>query len=443
MQVTRENLLSVLPPYSDKWVLIKEDQDVKDIIKSMLQSHKDFAGYYDKIAGFFESDCPEQLGEDLYQFCKANIEYREESVEQQTTALPTGILTRGYGDCKHYASFCGGILDAINRARGLGLKWNYCFASYRLDERTPYHVFIVLEGEDGPIWIDPTPGAAEKTPVWVVNKTVKAAVGSMALIKNIAGVTSTGPGYDDNYSPIQASEAGDMSAATGQTKIMAVGKGLVTVSAALVEVPVAAAIVAAVGLLTTLVGSVFGNKWHTSTQVRWLLKHFQYSVLGQANVTSDNKVDETLLQDALNWFTAVLGVPIYDDDRLQVLAGNDYEGNYLNNSYDERAAKYLEFWDAQREGVTMARAVEAAKAADYLRIKYPEGPGAWNAAPISKYWVKETGQASGAAAAASVAPIERLKQFFANNKKLVLIGGGLLAVYFIFQKDIDKEVQKL
>lgn len=444
--VSCADLLAVLPPYQDQWVTVTNDQDVTDIITSILQSHREFAGYYDKLQKFFDAGNIESTAENLYWFCKNNIEYREESDKVQSTALPTGILTRGYGDCKHYASFCGGILDAINRATQQNIKWAYVFASYKKDQKTPYHVFIEIQDKGGPIWIDPTPGSEGKIPAWVVRKNIHSStIGSMALVKNIAGVMLGATVYDENYSPVQSSEAGDIGAATGQMKLMAVGKGLVTVSAALVEIPVAAAIVAAVGVLVGLVGKFFGNEWHYSTQVRWLIQHFQYSVMGQGEVTSDNHIDETYLQDTLNWFTAVLGVPIYDDDRLQVLSGNDFEGRFINSSFEERATEYLKFWDAQQEGVTMARAIEAAQAAETLRLLWPNGPGAWSGAPISPHWVRRTGQATagGAAAEPATTPTEKIKRFLTEHKTALLISGGLLALYFIFKKDIDQQVQKI
>lgn len=196
--VTREQLLEVLPTYQDGWVVVTKDQDVQDIIESMLQSHQEFAPYYDKIEMYFDASGTKEIADNLYNFCKANIEYREESDKQQTTALPTGILTRGYGDCKHYAGFCGGVLDAINRATGKDIKWKYCFASYDILQKTPYHVFIVIEDKAGPIWLDPTPGSEGKQPAWVIYKKVKTqTIGSMALLKNIAGVElNNGQGYE-------------------------------------------------------------------------------------------------------------------------------------------------------------------------------------------------------------------------------------------------------
>lgn len=182
MRVSRDMLLAELPPYRDEWVTIAEKQEVeRDIIPEIVNAHRLFAKDYDKIAIFFVGDTLKQTCENLYNFCIENIRYREEAERLQTTALPTGLLTRGYGDCKGYASFIGGCLDAISRATGERIDWYYCFASYEIDQRVPYHVFVVVETENGPLWVDPTPGSEGRTPVWEITERVSGAVGMVTV----------------------------------------------------------------------------------------------------------------------------------------------------------------------------------------------------------------------------------------------------------------------
>lgn len=170
--MTRFDLLKLLPPNRDEWVVINKKQNVPDIIREVCQAHSSFKGLYDRIGYLFDVGSVKQICDGLYNFCKANISYVEESPEHQTTTVPQGLLSRGYGDCKHYASFCGGCLSAIARATGKKINWHYRFASYSIFRRTPYHVFVVVQDKGSEIWIDPTPGAADKYPVWVINKKV-------------------------------------------------------------------------------------------------------------------------------------------------------------------------------------------------------------------------------------------------------------------------------
>lgn len=197
--VSRTDLLKVLPPDADKWILVNPKQDVYDIIRLIVRSHKQFANYYDRIAPFFYRNGVKRTADEIYNFLKREIKYKEETMKAQTTALPTGILTRGFGDCKHYASIAGGILDAINRIYGKNIKWFYRFASYKILQRTPYHVFVVIEDGDTEIWIDPTPGANDGLPIWQYDKKVKANT-DMALYQQIAGISTRDIYiYDDTY----------------------------------------------------------------------------------------------------------------------------------------------------------------------------------------------------------------------------------------------------
>lgn len=187
MTVSASALLEKLPPYKDEWILIKENQEVKDIQKRIEVAHKKFAEYYDPIALYFDADTIEQICKNIYDFIQKNIQYKEESNEVQTTSLLTGILYRGFGDCKHYALIAGGILNAIERLTGKKINWVYRFASYKINP-TPHHVFVVVFDNDDEIWIDPVPGSDTLTPTWIQDKKIK--VSAMALYENIAGITT-------------------------------------------------------------------------------------------------------------------------------------------------------------------------------------------------------------------------------------------------------------
>jgi hypothetical protein len=170
MKVTCKQILQRLPPYRDQWELVKDRQYVPDIMEEILRAHREFGGYYDKFSSLFFTTDLDALADNLFYFCKGNIAYREENERRQTTALPTGFLTRGYGDCKHYALFSAGVLDSLNRQMGLGLDWWYCFAGYDgADE--PYHVFVAMrDAKGGEVWIDPTPGAASNVPTLLIKR---------------------------------------------------------------------------------------------------------------------------------------------------------------------------------------------------------------------------------------------------------------------------------
>lgn len=174
MTLTKDYIIKHLPVYRDKWITVKSKQAVPDIINSIVTSHYQFADHYDKIAHLFAGPTLWDTCNNLFYFCKDNIRYKEESEDSQSTAIPAGILVRGYGDCKHYASFVAGCLSALKRQGVINADTDvtFSFASYKKNQTIPYHVFVIAKDKDGEIWIDPTPGAEKMTPVYWINKTV-------------------------------------------------------------------------------------------------------------------------------------------------------------------------------------------------------------------------------------------------------------------------------
>jgi hypothetical protein len=164
---SRDQVLRKLPPDRNTWVKVVEEQTTDNIIEGMLHYQRQFEPYYDRIGTMFCGSDTNQTADNLFHFCKRYIRYSAEDDKWQSTAVPQGVLNRGYGDCKAYASFVGGCLGAINRSGVQSIPWEYCFASYGLLELTMYHVFIICKNEQGQeIWIDPTPGSDKQTPVW-------------------------------------------------------------------------------------------------------------------------------------------------------------------------------------------------------------------------------------------------------------------------------------
>jgi len=147
-------LLGKLPPFSNRRVLIDKKQSVYDIMREVLTAHRLFANDYDQIAADFWQGNVYSTAQFLFDFCKKYIPYKIENEDSQTTKSPAAILTLGSGDCKHYAGFIGGVLDALRR-QGRRIDWAYRFAAYNGTGRTPEHVFIVVKNNGAEIWIDP------------------------------------------------------------------------------------------------------------------------------------------------------------------------------------------------------------------------------------------------------------------------------------------------
>lgn len=168
-------LLRVLPPFTNDSILIESNQNVPDIIKEVIEAHSYFSSDYDFIYYFFDRDTTEKTCKDLFQFLKNNVRYEIEGEEKQTTKSPAAILATGSGDCKHYAGFIAGVLAAIERNTGFNINWKYRFASYSILDKDPGHVFVVVNDNGKEFWIDPVLNRFNERmqPSFIVDKKIK------------------------------------------------------------------------------------------------------------------------------------------------------------------------------------------------------------------------------------------------------------------------------
>src|SRR5208283_4791328 len=163
-----DNVLSVVPPFEGKEYIISKRQTTRDIVREVLNAHESFAADYDLLIKGLRFKKTISLEEQLFKFCKDNLHYNVESEKWQTTRSPAGIIELGSDpssgvDCKHYAGYIAGVLDAINRNDGQRTyDWYYRFASYDASP-DPGHVFVVLKYDDGTdFWIDPVLNKLDK-----------------------------------------------------------------------------------------------------------------------------------------------------------------------------------------------------------------------------------------------------------------------------------------
>lgn len=142
-------LMGRLSPFRNQRSVIVEDQSTGDIIDAIVKAHKKYAPEYSKISSFFTGPNKKAVAEKIYNFLRQNVVYRIESGNAQSVKSPASILSTAHGDCKHYSSFAGGILQNLN------IPFAYRFVSYKND-KIPQHVFVVIDpGTSNEIWIDP------------------------------------------------------------------------------------------------------------------------------------------------------------------------------------------------------------------------------------------------------------------------------------------------
>jgi hypothetical protein len=151
-------LLGRLKSFGGNSKMLVRDQQVPDIISAMLSAHKLYASEYDKISKDFYSGDGVQTAKKLFNFLKKNVKYKIESDRKQRIMSPSAILSLAeFGaDCKTYALFIMGVLDSLKRKGLINNKIYYRFASYKLLDEIPHHVFAVIQDQDGnEFFIDP------------------------------------------------------------------------------------------------------------------------------------------------------------------------------------------------------------------------------------------------------------------------------------------------
>jgi hypothetical protein len=142
-------------PERNREILLVNNQDEQDIIKHILKVHTEFSSDYDNITEYFDTGDIYTTSERIWNFLKHNLKYDAESVHDQTVRSPARILDQNNPvDCKHFSLMIAGILAAIQRKKPTSWDWSYRFASYNND-KAPAHVFVVVNTDQGEIWIDP------------------------------------------------------------------------------------------------------------------------------------------------------------------------------------------------------------------------------------------------------------------------------------------------
>ena len=152
--ISKNSILGKLTPFLNQQNVVVENQGVNDIISGILETHNKYLVEYDKIFPYFIGSDLQETSKNIFDFLKRNVPYDIESNELQFLKSPSSIVSTP-SDCKSYALFSCGVLDAIKRNTGEDFEIIYRFASYDPFDKVPQHVFCVVRGDGEEFWIDP------------------------------------------------------------------------------------------------------------------------------------------------------------------------------------------------------------------------------------------------------------------------------------------------
>jgi len=464
-----------LPAFRGVKTIISKDQSTADIMQEVYNAHFAFKQDYDKLADYFTAHSPVIIAKKLFTFCKNNIAYKIESENLQTTRSPAGILYLKNGDCKHYAGFIAGVLDAVRRYTNEKFKIAYRFASYDAFDLVPAHVFVVLFYNGNEYWIDPVlENFNQRTPQpsFIKDKIIPMALVRLAGLGNTQNLPAkrniSGP-YDAVVTQITET----FNPQTPYDKAAAVvGQAA---NAAVSLVPFASI---AQGLLSNFFGGqggladwlspagiinevkaiIFGRLFRGGQY--WLGEKFKYYVMGENIHTRDaDIVGDTTVSTAITTFSIGFGVPIDDyQDILNLQKGaNAYIARYVQ--LGQTASKIpiaavnravllkQQYFPTEYENNWTATGVAPKKwnMADFNKIPFavpiPDftKPYAqqWDYTYTGKIPLGEVvnGVVIAGALAAAAAPINPAATASKNNMLLIVGGAAALAAgYFLLKK---------
>lgn len=180
--VNRNVLIGKVSPFKGKREIVVANQDTVDIIDALIKNHYKYDTEYDKIYRFFDGGSVEETAFNVWQFLKDDFKYTIEPENMQILRSPAAILASNVIgiDCKGYATFAAGIMDAYRRNTGKEFDVYYRFASYDPFDNTPQHVFAVVKENGVEYWIDPVLDQFDekRQPYYYKDKKIK----NMALV---------------------------------------------------------------------------------------------------------------------------------------------------------------------------------------------------------------------------------------------------------------------
>ena len=144
----RSELGRAMPTPQMKSVLITKNQSAEDIARLLLFAEKQSRAYIPKLLPFFEDKDAILCCKKVWYFLRNNINYVKEPPARQTAKTINRLVSDGFGDCKHYATFSVCVL------RALGIPCVFRLASFTHGNTNPTHAYCVafVNGEE--IYID-------------------------------------------------------------------------------------------------------------------------------------------------------------------------------------------------------------------------------------------------------------------------------------------------
>lgn len=192
-QVSIQRMRTVLPYDGKRTQLASdEEQDTNAIIKYVKKQYERDKTHYDKIAEPIWQGNVRDTADVIFRILKKHVTYIIEPELDQTVKTPGRILADGHGDCKHYALYTVGAVNALERM-GYPIHARFRFVADKPNTEV-HHVFAVVE-EKGRVgaagknfWVDPVLQHFDERPTFynITDANMTQAVGAISMLSGTA-----------------------------------------------------------------------------------------------------------------------------------------------------------------------------------------------------------------------------------------------------------------
>lgn len=137
------SIANILPRPQNHAEMVVRFHNTSDIITQIKRAHAQNAQYAKLYAHKFKRGNTRSTARAIFDHLKNNVRYIVEPAHRQTTKSIPRLLADGHGDCKHYSGFIASALDVLN------IPFKYRFVSFKQNNPTPTHVYVVAYDENG------------------------------------------------------------------------------------------------------------------------------------------------------------------------------------------------------------------------------------------------------------------------------------------------------
>lgn len=145
----RNNIYSRIKPADGKSKHITTFQNAKEIVQSLKKAEYNSRPVSKELAKIFCEPNKKTTAAKVWYFLRTQIQYEAEPKTDQTSKEINRFIKDGIGDCKHFATFAVGVLNAC------GIKTVFTFVGQDKNQKKPNHAYATAFIDNERIVIDP------------------------------------------------------------------------------------------------------------------------------------------------------------------------------------------------------------------------------------------------------------------------------------------------